>query len=81
VAENTEGKISVERPGHTLEDNIKMDPQEAVGSRNGVDWIHLAQDRDQWRAIVGVVMNLSVLQTAGKFLTTLHLQEGPASCS
>jgi hypothetical protein len=27
----------------------------------GVDWIRLAQDRDRWRAVVSVVMNLSVL--------------------
>jgi hypothetical protein len=25
-----------------------------------VNWIHLAQDRDQWRAVVNVVMNLCV---------------------
>jgi hypothetical protein len=24
----------------------------------GVDWIHLAQDRGQWRALVNTVMNL-----------------------
>jgi hypothetical protein len=24
----------------------------------GVDWIHLAQDRYQWRAVVNTVMNL-----------------------
>jgi hypothetical protein len=23
----------------------------------GVDWTHLAQDRDQWRAVVNTVMN------------------------
>jgi hypothetical protein len=25
-----------------------------------MDWIHLAQDRDQWRALVNTVMNLGV---------------------
>jgi hypothetical protein len=27
---------------------------------NGVDWIDMAQDRDQWRAIVSTVLNLRV---------------------
>jgi hypothetical protein len=27
----------------------------------GVEWIHLAQDRDLWWALVNVVMNLRVL--------------------
>jgi hypothetical protein len=39
-------------------DNIKMDLRE-IGW-NGVDWIDLAQDRDQWRALVNTVMNLRV---------------------
>jgi hypothetical protein len=26
----------------------------------GVDWIHLAQDRDQWWAVVNMVMNFWV---------------------
>jgi hypothetical protein len=30
-------------------------------SCKSVDWIHLAEDRDQWRAIVNTVMNLLVL--------------------
>jgi hypothetical protein len=30
-----------------------------IGSR-GVDWIGLAQDKDKWRALVNVVMNLRV---------------------
>jgi hypothetical protein len=25
-----------------------------------VDWMHVAQDRDQWRAVVNTVMNLRV---------------------
>jgi hypothetical protein len=24
----------------------------------GMDWIHLAQDRDQWKAVVNTVKNL-----------------------
>jgi hypothetical protein len=27
----------------------------------GVEWIHLAQDRDRWRGVVNAVMNLRVL--------------------
>jgi hypothetical protein len=27
----------------------------------GVKWIHLAQDRDRWRAVVNAVMNPQVL--------------------
>jgi hypothetical protein len=39
-------------------DNIKMDLRE-IG-RDGMDWIDLVQDRDQWRALVNTVMNLRV---------------------
>jgi hypothetical protein len=39
-------------------DNIKIDLGE-IG-QDGVDWIDLAQDRDQWRALVNTVMNLRV---------------------
>jgi hypothetical protein len=28
--------------------------------QEGVDWINLAQDRDQWRAVVNIVMNRRV---------------------
>jgi hypothetical protein len=38
--------------------NIKMDLKD-IG-RGGMDWIHLAQNRDQWRALVNTAMNLLV---------------------
>jgi hypothetical protein len=34
-----------------------------------VDSIHVAQDREQWRALVNTVMNLRVQRKAGNFLT------------
>jgi hypothetical protein len=39
-------------------DNIKMDLRE-IGLV-GMDWIDLALDRDQWRALVNTVINLRV---------------------
>jgi hypothetical protein len=35
----------------------------------GVDWIVLAHDRDQWRALVNTVMNIRVPYNAGNFLS------------
>ena len=51
-----EGKKPLWRPRRRQEDNIKMVFQE-VGC-GGMDWIEVAQDRDRWRVIVNVVMNL-----------------------
>jgi hypothetical protein len=53
------GKRPLERPRRRWEDGIKMDLRE-IGWE-GVEWIHLAQDRDRWRAVVNAVMNLRVL--------------------
>jgi hypothetical protein len=51
-----EGKRPLGRRRRRWEDNIRMDVG-AIGWE-GVDWIHLAPDRDQWRAVVNTVMNL-----------------------
>jgi hypothetical protein len=53
-----EGKRPLERPRRRWEDNIKMDLREKGWV--GMDWINLAQDRDQWKAPVNTIMNLRV---------------------
>jgi hypothetical protein len=35
-----------------------------------VDWVHLAQDKDQWRAVVKTVMHHRVSQKVRNFLTS-----------
>jgi hypothetical protein len=52
------GKRPLGRPRWRWMDNIKMDLGEIVWG--GVDWIGLAQDRDKWRALLNLVMNLRV---------------------
>jgi hypothetical protein len=59
-----EGKRPLGRPRRRWVDNIKMDLTK-IGW-DGVDRIELAQDRDQWRALVNTVMNLKI---AGSFLS------------
>jgi hypothetical protein len=53
-----QGRRPLGRPRRRWEDNIKMNLGE-IGFGD-VDWIHLAQDRDRWRAVVNTVMNLRV---------------------
>ena len=53
-----EGKRLLERPRRRWVDNIRMDLQD-VGC-GYVDWTGLAQDRDRWRTLLSVVMNLRV---------------------
>jgi hypothetical protein len=54
-----EGRRPLGRPRRRWEDGIRMDLEEIVWG--GVEWIHLALDRDRWRALVNAVMNLRVL--------------------
>jgi hypothetical protein len=50
VVGKPEGKSPLGRPRHRWEDDIMMDLKALVWGR--VDWVHLAQDRDQWQALV-----------------------------
>jgi hypothetical protein len=46
------------RPRRRWVDNIKLDLRDIGWDR--MVWIDLAQDKDQWRALVNAVMNLRV---------------------
>jgi hypothetical protein len=58
LAGKPEGKRPLGRPRCRWVDNIKIDLRET--GWDGMDWIELAQDRDQWRALVKTMMNLRV---------------------
>jgi len=53
-----EGKERLCKPNLKWEDNIRIDFKK-IGCEY-VDWMHLAQDRDQWRALSNTVMNVRV---------------------
>jgi hypothetical protein len=53
-----EVKRPLGKPRRRWEDNFKMDVRE-IGI-DGANWIQLAQDKVQWRALVNTVMNLRV---------------------
>jgi hypothetical protein len=64
-----EGKRPIGRPRRRWVDNIRMDLGE-VGWGD-VDWIGLAQDRNKWRAVVDLVLNIQVPRNAGKLSSGL----------
>jgi hypothetical protein len=53
-----EGKRPLERPWHRREGNIRMDLIKTEWE--GVVWIHVAQNRDKWHALMNMVMNFWV---------------------
>jgi hypothetical protein len=59
-------KFPLGRPRRRWVDNIKMDLRE-IGW-DGMDWTGLAQDRDQWRALVNTAMNLRGSMKRWEFL-------------
>jgi hypothetical protein len=54
------GKRPLARQRSRWEEGIKMDLGESSWG-GGLVWIHLAQEKDRWRAVVNAVMNLRVL--------------------
>jgi hypothetical protein len=62
------GRPEGKRPRRRWVDNIKMDLREIGWA--GMDWTDLAQDRDQWRALVNTVMNFRFPYNFGKFLSS-----------
>jgi hypothetical protein len=58
VVGKPEGKRPLGRPKRRWVDNIKIDLRE-IGW-DDMDWFDLAHDKDQWRALVNMVMNLRV---------------------
>jgi hypothetical protein len=63
-----DGKRQLGRPRRRWEDNIKMDLQ-GVGC-GSTDFLELAQNMYNWRALVNAVMNSRVPQNAGNSLTS-----------
>jgi len=61
-------KVSVGRHRRRWVYNIRTDRRE-IGWKV-VNWIHLAQDRDQWRTLVNTIMTLRVRLKAGNFLSS-----------
>jgi hypothetical protein len=51
-----EGKRSLGRPRRRWVNNIKIDLRGI--ECDGTDWIDLARDRDQWRALLNTVMSI-----------------------
>jgi hypothetical protein len=62
-----EGKRPLGSQRRRWVDNIKMDLKEI--ECDSVDWMHIAQCRDRWRALVNTILNLRVPLNAGKFLS------------
>jgi hypothetical protein len=66
-----EGKRLLGRPRHRWMNNIKINLRE-IGWV-GMDWIHLAPNRNQWSGLVNTVINLRVALKVVKFLSNCRI--------
>jgi hypothetical protein len=55
---NSKGKLPLARRRRRWEDDIKLGLK-GIGPE-GVDFIHLVQDTDQWQALMNTVMNIRI---------------------
>jgi hypothetical protein len=67
LVEKSEGKRPLGRPRRRFYD-ITIDFREI--DLEGVNWINLAQDREEWRCLATTVVNLPVPYSAWNFLAS-----------
>lgn len=58
LVEKPEGMRRLGRLEHRWEDNVKINHKD-IGWE-GVNWIHLAEDRDKWWDLVNMIMNRQI---------------------
>jgi hypothetical protein len=66
----SEGKRPLTGPGRKWVNNVKFYIRERERGWSGIDWIEVAQNRDQWSFLVHMVMNLRISYNFGKFLSS-----------
>jgi hypothetical protein len=71
LMEKPERKRLLARPRRRWVDSIKIHFTEIEG--DGMDWIDMAQDRDQWRALVNTVMNIRIMKLMHLFHTLYNI--------
>jgi hypothetical protein len=68
VMEETECNIPPRRPSRRWKYNIKMD-RKVIGWE-GLDWIHLGQEKHKWQALINTVFNLRGPENTDNLLTS-----------
>jgi hypothetical protein len=61
-----EGKRPLGRPRSRWVNHVKIYLRET--GWDGMAWVNLTEDRDQWRVLVNMLMNLRVPQNVNRFL-------------